>query len=791
MSKTSAWYARRYVERFGFHIVPIEPGRKFPRSADWGNSCLTTAEEAEQFYQSRPDWNMGAALGPSQLASLDIDCWESFETICECLGIDLTKLIREAPTIKARGFRIMFRVPAGADLPYRKINWPSKNDPSGEKHKAAMRAAKEAKDAGDTDRERRIRNVAKRWAMYCVFELRSATSGDKQRQDVLPPSIHPETGEPYRWHTQPREDWPEPPKWLLVLWQDFDNFKAQMQTMCPWLPAHAAPEPKRGAKKKIEYTGDGAIEAFKRSTTIEAQLDNYGYRLISKNRYLSPHSSTGLPGVVVYPESDKCWIHHASDPLCSEDSGHPVDSFDLFCYYEHNGDIRAAAADAAKRLGIRSAAVTRTETAPKPSAEFEPVDEPAARPSVPSAPPKDKTFGNRDYMSLLPWANDKGKPLKHIDNLVEICRRLGVTIRYNVISKEEEILIPGQAFSSDNEANASIAWLSSECSLFDFPTDKLGEFMTYIADKNLYNPVVEWVGSRPWDGVSRVQSLCDTVSAKEEWVEPHIKTLKETLIKRWMISAIAAAFSPNGVSAEGMLVFQGSQSLGKTSWLKSLTPAELGLTKDGMLLRPDDKDSVKQVNSFWIVELGELDSTFRRSDLAQLKAFITQDSDVLRRPYARRESKYARRTVFFGSVNPREFLHDQTGNRRYWTIECEAINHQHGLDMQQVWAEFYELWKAGESHRLTRDELAMLNRHNDAYMAIDPVEERILARLDWDSPDSMWRWAQSTEVLIECGMDRPTRSDAQTAASLIRKRNDGRHRRYGGRTQLWCPPLRF
>src|SRR5690606_9294822 len=130
--------------------------------------------------------------------------------------------------------------------------------------------------------------------------------------------------------------------------------------------------------------------------------------------------------------------------------------------------------------------------------------------------------------------------------------------------------------------------------------------------------VVEWVQSKPWDGVSRVQDLYDTVQAKDEWVEPDTKQLKETLIKRWMISAIAAAFSPNGVSAEGMLVFQGSQSLGKTSWLKSLTPPGLELTKDGMLLRPDDKDSVKQVNSFWIVELGELDSTFRRSDLAQL-----------------------------------------------------------------------------------------------------------------------------------------------------------------------------
>ena len=783
MSKDAAWYAKRYTERFGFHIVPIEPGRKFPRSSDWGNSCLSDPAEASSYFKAKPEWNMGAALGPSRLCSLDIDCWDSFETICECLGIDLATLISQTPTIIGRGYRVMMRVPEGVDLPYRKINWPAKNDPTGDKHRAAMRLAKEAKDAGDTVREQRIRAIARRWAMYCVFELRAATSGDKQRQDVLPPSMHPETGKPYRWYTQPRGDWPEPPRWLLALWSEFDSFKPQLQSMCPWLPIHdVEPKPKKSARKKIEYTGDGAIDAFKRSTTIEAELERYGYRLISKNRYLSPHSSTGLPGVVVYPDSGKCWIHHASDPLCSEADGHPVDAFDLFCYNEHGGDIRAAAADAAKLLGIRQTYISKTEA--------EALPEPVAK-TVQPANAVDPVFGSRDYASLLPWATEKGKPLKHIDNLAEICRRLGAVVRYNVISKEEQVIVPGQSFTTDNEANASLAWLSSECSLFDFPTDKLGEFITYIADKNLYNPVTEWVTSKPWDGISRVQALYDTVTAKEELLVDGVRELKETLIKRWMISAIAAAFSPNGVSAEGVLVFQGEQWLGKTRWLRSLAPDALGLTKDGMLLRPDDKDSVKQVCSYWIVELGELDSTFRKSDQAQLKAFITKDADVLRLPYARRESKYARRTVFFGSVNPREFLHDQTGNRRYWTIECEHIDHSHGLDMQQIWAEFYQLWVDGESHRLQPDEMAALNSHNEGYMALDPIEERILSGLDWSLPTASWRWAQATEVLIDCGVDRPSRADAQTAAALIRKRNGGLGRRSGGRNQLWCPPRAF
>src|SRR5690554_1913395 len=86
------WYARKYVSDFGMHIVPIEPGRKFPRSRNWGNTAISDPEKAASFYIENPTWNMGAALGPSQLCSLDIDCYESFSLICEAFGFDLAGL---------------------------------------------------------------------------------------------------------------------------------------------------------------------------------------------------------------------------------------------------------------------------------------------------------------------------------------------------------------------------------------------------------------------------------------------------------------------------------------------------------------------------------------------------------------------------------------------------------------------------------------------------------------------------------------------------------------------------
>ncbi|AWM87355.1 VapE domain-containing protein [Microvirga sp. 17 mud 1-3] len=410
-----------------------------------------------------------------------------------------------------------------------------------------------------------------------------------------------------------------------------------------------------------------------------------------------------------------------------------------------------------------------------------------ARNVVPAAA-NDNAPATVDTFTPLPDAGGSGKPLSTIENLAEVCRRLGVVVRYNVISKEEELLIPGHAFSVDNAANASLAWLMSWCSRFRMPTGNLGDFVTFLADQNLYNPVANWITSRPWDGTKRLPALYETVTPKEDKRLQDGTRLRDVLIKRWMVSAVAAAFQPNGVSAHGILVLQGDQYLGKTKWFKNLVPQELGVLKDGMILRPDDKDSVKQACSFWLVELGELDATFRKSDIAQLKSFITNQSDVLRRAYARKESHFARRTVFFGSVNPREYLHDPTGNRRYWTIEAAALNMDHGLDMQQVWAEVYELFKAGESYYLQPDEMAALNAHNEAFTVVDPIEERLQTRLDWDAKHDAWDWKTSTEVLISIGIEKPTPAEATKAALVIRKLNGGTGKRVKGRNLLFVPP---
>ena len=364
-----------------------------------------------------------------------------------------------------------------------------------------------------------------------------------------------------------------------------------------------------------------------------------------------------------------------------------------------------------------------------------------------------------------------------LENVQELLRRLRITVRYNVISKKEEILIPGSSFTMDNESNATLAHIIDWCERVGIPTGNLKSYITAIADRNLYNPVATWIESVPWDGQSRLKDLFDTIHS------PDHTGLKETLMRKWLISAVAAIYEPDGVSAHGVLVLQGKQYSGKTQWFKRLVSSHLEVTADGMILDPDNKDSVLACISKWLIELGELDATFTKADIARLKAFVTKDRDIIRRPFAPMDSHYARRTVFFASVNEKEFLNDPTGNRRFWTIPCESIDYNHQINTQQLWAEVRELYLRGESWTLDKVEVENLNSHNEHFETVSPIEERIRDYYAWtEQPENVrYVFQNSTAVCISIGIHNPSVKDAREASRAIQKisnQKPNRHRKF-------------
>lgn len=365
-----------------------------------------------------------------------------------------------------------------------------------------------------------------------------------------------------------------------------------------------------------------------------------------------------------------------------------------------------------------------------------------------------------------PHITEKGQPMNTVENLRYMMDEYGVTAKYNEVRKKVEINIPSRAYTVDNRDNCGLAELISISSRNRLPSGNLGEFIKLTADANAYSPVRDWIKSKPWDGKPRIDALMNTITVADD------PSLKNKLVYRWMISAIAAVFMQTGFTSHGVLVFTGPQGQGKTSWVKSLVPAHMGVVLEGAAIDPNNKDTVINAVSHWLVEMGELDATFRKADIARLKSFVTQAVDKLRRPYDRIESEYRRSTVFFASVNEGNYLVDDTGNRRWWTVPVTGINFAHGIDMQQVWAELLTHFKRGEQHWLTSDEQNALNALNEDHEAIDPVEEIILKWFDWSVMRGSgfgYQEMTATDVLTLIGYDKPNKSQATHASKVLKK----------------------
>lgn len=353
-TSTTADWARRYIEAFDLALVPIEPGEKGPKDAGWNKpgGYFTDASKAEAFWTASPNHNLGVVLGPSRVCSLDVDDVElTRQVLQQTLGLNVDALADAYPTSvgNPERFRVMFRVPEGVELSRHAMVWPNKNDPDGKIYKGLMVQVKAAMDEGDEGREAAFRMAAEPFKKVTVFELRGGLV-----QDVLPPSIHPGTRKPYTWRTPPSADGlPELPADLLAIWQDWDAFKPKGEAVCPWKPKAStstpAVRPLAKSSPTAARTGDRlpeVIPEFNRVHDIATMIEAHGYKRMD-GKWLSPHSSSGLPGVTI--TDGKLYSHHTSDPLAN---GHKNDAFDVFCILMHDGDQRAATRAAARILGI-------------------------------------------------------------------------------------------------------------------------------------------------------------------------------------------------------------------------------------------------------------------------------------------------------------------------------------------------------------------------------------------------------------------------------------------------------
>lgn len=375
-------------------------------------------------------------------------------------------------------------------------------------------------------------------------------------------------------------------------------------------------------------------------------------------------------------------------------------------------------------------------TAPgEQSARWRPSDAPMAPPLAPKLLPNGK-------LAILDWPvttlRTKGKevfetPDPVFANVHYLMNEYGVSARYNELKRKHEVNVPGIIYNEDNRRERNRGKVLDYVTLngLRMPDSRVDEAIQQIADMNAFHPVRDWIDSKPWDGISRLNDLFSTLAVAHRY-----ETHRNAMVRRWLLSAVAALYRHSReilTKFEGCLVLQGAQEAGKTMWYASLAPAETKAIKTSFKLVPGNKDHIFTLAAHWIVELGELDSTFSASEMGSLKAFMSDTVDCQRRAYGREDSELTRQTVMGASVNKPDYLVDDTGNRRWWTVPVMSVNFCHGIDMQQVWSEVKTLFMAGEQWWLTKPEMDGLKSVNREFGAIIPIKELICATFEFDS----------------------------------------------------------
>lgn len=373
------------------------------------------------------------------------------------------------------------------------------------------------------------------------------------------------------------------------------------------------------------------------------------------------------------------------------------------------------------------------------------------------------------------------------ENFQHILRHAGVTVRFNQVKKRVDIEVPGLALNRQNRDAVLLAHLESLLISNDMSVGQARSYILAEADNNPYDPFADWVMSKPWDGTSRITDLCRTIVPADGYQ----LAFCDTLIRKWLLSIVAATFKLNGFRARGVLTLQGEQGLGKTSWIARLvTPQELRdeVVKTGHSWDGGSKDSRLLAIQHRVVELGELEGSFRR-EMAALKAFITEEHDKIRPPYARVASEYPRSTIFAASVNDPQFLLDTTGNSRFWTIPVKRIDYQHSVDMQQVFAELKVAFDQGEQWWLTPEEERTLAAINNQHRIQTAIEIKVSEALDLEKAgDPGLPRLTANQVLEKLGIERPTNAQSKEANVALRAAL-GEPKRVKG-YNLWSIPWR-
>ena len=465
------------------------------------------------------------------------------------------------------------------------------------------------------------------------------------------------------------------------------------------------------AKKQGNPTSKtGIVGAFCRTYSIEEAIENFlpdVYTPCDNGRYTYAKGST-IGGLVLYDNGIFAYSNHGTDPA----GGILCNAFDLVRIHLF-GDLDIDSVETGAKLPSFAA-----------MCEFASKDDRVKLQLL--------NFDDAEWSKELEFTS-KGKIVQTVSNIVLILENdlnIKGSFAFNDFKARPEVTsdLPWQIMSKRLTNN----WLDSDdAGLRDYLERKYGiDHMRKIKDalsivlmRHRFHPVQDYLNSLVWDKIPRAETLFIDYLGADDTHYTRVVT------KCALIGAVARILKP-GCKHDHMLVLIGPQGCGKSTTLAKLG----GEWFSDSLYTINGKEAYEQIQGYWIIEMGEMAAT-RKAELESIKQFISKQSDTFRMAYAERTQEHPRQCAFFGTTNDNEFLHDYTGNRRFWPLvvsgsKCDVHKVFDADLVNQIWAESVFWYKSGEQWHLNREDEAEAKKHQIAHTEVSALSGQIQEFLD-------------------------------------------------------------
>jgi predicted P-loop ATPase len=270
-----------------------------------------------------------------------------------------------------------------------------------------------------------------------------------------------------------------------------------------------------------------------------------------------------------------------------------------------------------------------------------------------------------------------------------------------------------------------------ECVYGIVSNQKVDDALALEFEKKKFHPIVDYIKSLTWDGHQRI----DTLLIEYFGAQDNVYT--RAALRKMLVAAVARVFDP-GVKFDTALILVGPQETYKSTFVKKLGKEWFSDT----FTTVQGKESFEQLQGAWLIEMAEL-SGLKKAEVETIKHFISKREDQFRPAYGRVVETYRRQCVFFGTTNKDDFLRDPTGNRRFLPIDVRpefvtksVPDDLTSKEIDQIWAEAYELYKSGEPLYMTGEEDAIAKIEQHKHSEVDERRGLIEKYLNEKYPDN-------------------------------------------------------